>query len=532
MKTTKNLIIGIVFASAFFAVGKASAATYYVDYVGGSDSNSGSSKSAPWKTAPGMVGFSGSYTHASGDAFVFKGGVSWPSSTLPLSVGYSGIQDNADKYFTDKNWYTGANYSAPVFDGGGADNVVVNISDKSHVILDGIKFYNYASGNAYVHPVQITGNTTNITVLNCSWVPTYAPSGAMLIQAGGGKTIRNITIKNNDMVGYGENNIVLVRSNYGIIDGVVFGNNTIHHDPAGGAKQDDGIHLQTTTTDDWYRNIDIYGNTFYENTQKSHIIVEGKNENVSIHENTFYGNVSVAAIDIGQDVGPGPGKNLLIYNNIFRDISWVDVGTWRGFAYIWIFNQNQYPESTTGYIANNVFVGTKIAGERMIHIGNGAGDNSNMIIENNIFTDAETAIEVDSGQLSGRISNNLYYNNITDLKNAVDNNKKVRNPLFVDKINHVFSLNSGSPAIDSGVQLLSLFSSDFLGIVRPQGSAWDIGAYEYQSQTPPPTPVTYSITDFTNLVTDWLKTIASPADLNKDGTVNTKDLGIMMSNWK
>lgn len=42
----------------------------------------------------------------------------------------------------------------------------------------------------------------------------------------------------------------------------------------------------------------------------------------------------------------------------------------------------------------------------------------------------------------------------------------------------------------------------------------------------------YSLPDFAALVTDWLQTKASPADVSGDGTVNSKDLGIMMSNWQ
>jgi len=49
--------------------------------------------------------------------------------------------------------------------------------------------------------------------------------------------------------------------------------------------------------------------------------------------------------------------------------------------------------------------------------------------------------------------------------------------------------------------------------------------------SPPPTPTTYNLSNFTQLTTDWLKTIFSPADVNKDGKVNSQDLGIMMSNW-
>ena len=54
--------------------------TYYIDFVGGLNTNSGLSKTAAWKHAPAMAGFNGSYTHHAGDRFIFKGGVTWPSS--------------------------------------------------------------------------------------------------------------------------------------------------------------------------------------------------------------------------------------------------------------------------------------------------------------------------------------------------------------------------------------------------------------------------------------------------------------------
>lgn len=46
------------------------------------------------------------------------------------------------------------------------------------------------------------------------------------------------------------------------------------------------------------------------------------------------------------------------------------------------------------------------------------------------------------------------------------------------------------------------------------------------------TGVTYDNNDFAALVTDWLHTGSSPADVNSDNVVNTRDLGIMMSNWQ
>jgi hypothetical protein len=52
------------------------------------------------------------------------------------------------------------------------------------------------------------------------------------------------------------------------------------------------------------------------------------------------------------------------------------------------------------------------------------------------------------------------------------------NPSFVDAANKNFALQSGSPGIDAG-QTISEVTVDFAGAPRPQGSTYDIGAYEY-----------------------------------------------------
>jgi len=44
-------------------------------------------------------------------------------------------------------------------------------------------------------------------------------------------------------------------------------------------------------------------------------------------------------------------------------------------------------------------------------------------------------------------------------------------------------------------------------------------------------PVTYSLSNFILLVADWLGVGEEDSDVNNDGIVNTRDLGIMMSNW-
>jgi hypothetical protein len=57
--------------------------------------------------------------------------------------------------------------------------------------------------------------------------------------------------------------------------------------------------------------------------------------------------------------------------------------------------------------------------------------------------------------------------------------------LFVDPANNNYALKAGSPAIDAGVTLPQV-PTDILGVTRPQGLAYDIGAYELVAPSTPP----------------------------------------------
>ncbi len=118
-------------------------------------------------------------------------------------------------------------------------------------------------------------------------------------------------------------------------------------------------------------------------------------------------------------------------------------------------------------------------------------------------------------QVSG--SNNIWFSkggaSTADIDSRLTTNILL-DPQFID-IAGDYQLRSTSPAIDQGVTGLS--SKDFLSNPRPQGSGWDIGAYEY---------------------TDSRTTTTTRADVDQSGTINTTDamltlrnsLGINMSN--
>src|SRR3954452_18289183 len=83
-------------------VASAPAATYYVDFASGSDSNGGTSKASPWQRCPGMQGFNHSYVHAAGDRFIFKGGVTWPASCFTMTISQGGSSGSTDYYGVDQ----------------------------------------------------------------------------------------------------------------------------------------------------------------------------------------------------------------------------------------------------------------------------------------------------------------------------------------------------------------------------------------------------------------------------------------------
>ena len=99
--------------------------------------------------------------------------------------------------------------------------------------------------------------------------------------------------------------------------------------------------------------------------------------------------------------------------------------------------------------------------------------------QNNILWAEEKAIFAD-----GRIieSNNLYWSSngqpfVQLLASSMSATSKIANPGFADAAGQNYRLTSASPAIDAGV--VCRYRKDLAGTALPQGSAYDIGAFEY-----------------------------------------------------
>ncbi len=107
------------------------------------------------------------------------------------------------------------------------------------------------------------------------------------------------------------------------------------------------------------------------------------------------------------------------------------------------------------------------------------------IYSNTLYNNYGYGIDIDQSSTGVIVRNNISTNNrATDINNqasgTIISNNMTTDPLFLNPSGNDFRLKSGSGAIDRGIDLSSIgITTDVSGVNRPQGSAFDIGAYEY-----------------------------------------------------
>ena len=157
-------------------------------------------------------------------------------------------------------------------------------------------------------------------------------------------------------------------------------------------------------------------------------------------------------------------SNILIYNNIFtsnnRPTYWSSPGV------IWTHSLGS---TMTGMgIYNNTFYNLRLAQIQIWPDGNNESRNNLWI--NCDFTSGHT------GVLS---QYNAYYGNVgAGVPSGETGQQDETSMPVVNAAAFDFRLVDGAKAMNTGASLSSYFTTDIAGTPRPQGAAWDIGAYE------------------------------------------------------
>ena len=334
--------------------------------------------------------------------------------------------------------------------------------------------YTIPSGASWVAAITIAGypnesvtisNGINIQANIDASIPQYLIFDNLTIRNNTGNAFRvaggvhHIRLQRSDILSGRESNI-FVHSTTSFIEIL---NNVSHDAPI------DTVNFAPVTVGSYGiymqgNNSLIEGNIFSNNTGYAihHYLSGGDtvSDNI-IRNNIMYGN--------GRDDGTrndslsamivASGGDNLIYNNVIYD------------------NKSGINNTTTDPGTNNQFY-------------------NNTVYDNDVY-----GIEINTNTTSTKVQNNILYANgggtageqLVDwgaTTPTIDHNL-LTDPGFVNAAGADFHVLSGSGAIDTGTTIATV-TTDIEGIARPQGAAYDIGAYEFTNA--PPSTATATIT--------------------------------------
>lgn len=403
------------------------------------------------------------------------------SSGLPITILFEG-----GAKFSKAYWGTGANGAIHgsgkswITIDGGTNGIVENTANGTALenhqsskplnfdSCNNITIRNLTVQNIYLRTYNSTdfaGISTSLSALDCNNFTvhdcTFTHSHNMLYFARISAGISSNWNLYNNTLNYSSGPVIFgTGANNAIIDTVNFYNNTVNMGnqfsfPGGEHWHGDSIHIWADQSGAQVNNVKIYGNTF--GPQHPMKVAEGNSANTAI----IY--VETAT------------HNVWIYNNLFLS----DPGYWSTDGAV-VFN-NKGAGATGGKLYNNTFI---LKGG-----GNGMGFDTFPTIEmkNNIMIGARMGMVLFGSAPTNKnqIDYNVYYGigmqwgdfyNWTSWRaKGYDTHSYNANP-FLDS-NYV-PRSGDTVAKDKGVSLSSYFTTDKAGTTRPQGSAWDIGAYE------------------------------------------------------
>ncbi|MCP4217192.1 MAG: hypothetical protein GY765_21285 [bacterium] len=446
IKTFAVFLFSLFFLLSFSLSG----ADYYVAKTG-NDSNGGS-EGSPWLSIQKAAN-----TLSGGDTVYIKTGT-YTEQIKPQNSGSSGNYITYTAYSTDTVTLDGTGLPLTNYEG------LFHIEDKNYIKVIGLRITNVGP-NDNNYGINVDGSNY-ITVENCYTYNTKA-SG---ISAWSGS---NITINNNEVelaCNDGEQECITLDG----VDTFEISNNHIH-DSGPGTIGGEGIDVKNGSHDGSIHDNSVHDLNrlgIYVDAWTSHTY------NIDIYNNIVYN------INLGNDgftlasEGGGLLQNVNIYNNIAFNCSGSGVSlslnasissATRPFQDITITNNTFYNNGSTwggGIFSENP-------------------DATGVVIRNNICSQNVSFQIADEGGLSA--ANFVVEYNLIDgyqgyTGETYGTNYQTGSPTFVSTVTPDFHLQVGSPAIDNGTAT-GVPATDYEGNSRPQGSGYDIGAYEYTSNT-------------------------------------------------
>jgi len=503
-------------------------ATYYIDYDSGADTNNGTAKETPWKHAPGMVGCSDTCLTVKtagvqpGDNIILKGGVTWPNAALGWLINFSGNATDASPGCTgtgciylgvDAAWYTGAAWARPILnaggsktatDAGGVKNYLMRLY-ANYIIVDSLEFtglYWDAVDDEYGNAVNIhiAGGTankgTNITLKN------------LYIHGWTHDTLENGTSDRSCGI-CGDTSIPNNNTNTILQDSVIDGSDT-DKESCGGVFGSPPYIVNNYFS--WMRNAiisngtkRIYGNTIlnigatFDPTAHNNAILINAAQDYEISSNLI-GSLTDGAQSIF--AATNQGSTGYVFNNVIYDIS-----TQQPSASQSVVNNGCEPDperttlclnAGTVYFINNTVESGPDSAPNLSGFSINPATTAVYIYNNHVITSVTTpnsgVWSASSGSPTVTASDNLVQSKAT--ANGQGYTSAQTYPFSpTDGTDGTVAVGSDKTALCSG-DMAGLCSTSGVGVAynatahtvsyplltqttRPDGSAWDIGAYDF-----------------------------------------------------
>src|SRR5215472_4510680 len=469
----------------------AQAATYYAS-PSGSDSNSGTNPSAPWKNCPGMTAYNGSGSLKAGDTVYFDSGGTW------LTTGTWGLSIVGGVTYIGDTWPSAGSRATIRLNAQPTDPYgVVDWRRDDATAPTTLQGFDLDANHFYSDGVSVNHAHYTTPLL-----------GAL-------KTINNVVVHNvastttMNQYAYG-----IIVSNHGgtsaQVSNVLVENSTVHDISRDGLLMYPGDeNQQCTVSNITFRNNVVY-NVGQDSTygSGSPIVVKGQITNAFVEYNYVYGPGAPDKFGAGifldsNETNPGIGmSNIHVRYNI---VNWNMVS-----GGIRLYSSTD-PSSKDVSVYGNVVYNSTANGGFVIN-GDLKGTNSIRLYDNT-FYNAPIAVTSSSASYSlFDVRNNIvYYPGGTAISGSnfftTNSNNLTTNPSFkntaslptgftgtygVNLAPNVdgLSLAAGSPAIGAGLVLGSPYNGSINSVIRSVTSPWDLGAYATSSSGTPPAPPT------------------------------------------
>ncbi len=278
----------------------------------------------------------------------------------------------------------------------------------------------------------------------------------------------------------------------------------------------------------------VYHNTVFDLPQEVAIYIDGYSEtvdNIQVYNNTVYNTGEGIVVGAEQS---GTAKNITLHHNIVHHVDGDGILVSDCCTTPSGLKENIKIHNNTLY-AN----GTNYGGGITIRASNTNG----IFVYNNIVSQNSRWQIRDKGEQAD-VDHNLI-NGFQNYDHEIYGTEYIdADPLFVDVGNNYFRLQENSPAIDTGIDLGYLLDFDENSI--PSNYLPDLGAFEYQFTTTPPSPSPslcsqsdidqdgkVNLVDYSILSNDFFKSepLNPRSDINRDGSVNIMDFSILSSQF-